>query len=323
MSKLERYAITGQLETLEQARELLEAAGSPQEVKRVADFAEAMRYVARQAEMSLEAQNEAAELKLDAQRKGGAMLAERVHRGGSKLRDSILKEIGVSNYESMNWQTLSRIPEPKYENKKAEIRTDNKELTTAALVRYGRALEREGAAQTPFPTEGAYRVIYADPPWQYGDTREGLRSYGPAEKFYPTMSTRELMEMSVEELADDNAVLFMWATSPMLPDALKVMEAWGFAYKASFVWDKVGHNFGHYNSVRHELLLIGTKGSCLPDSSKLFDSVVVADKSSIHSEKPAVFREMIDELYTWGPRIELFLRGNAPDGWSGWGNEAA
>jgi N6-adenosine-specific RNA methylase IME4 len=137
------------------------------------------------------------------------------------------------------------------------------------------------------------------------------------------MSTRELMDMPVSELADENAVLFMWATSPMLPDALQVLEAWGFVYKSSFVWDKVRHNFGHYNSVRHELLLIGTRGSCLPDSGRLFDSVVAVDKTSIHSQKPPIFREMIDELYTWGPRIELFLRGDAPDGWAGWGNEAA
>jgi len=325
MSAIERFAVTGQLETLEQARQLLALAGSPQEVKRVADFAEAMRYVAQQAEMGLEAQNEAAELKLDAQRKGGAMLAGRVSAGNPQLlSDSIIKlgDVGITPYESMNWQCLGRIPEDKYEHKKAEIRADNKELTTAALVRYGRALDRGEAAQTP-PPEGTYRVLYADPPWQYGDTREGLKSYGPAEKFYPTMSTRELMDMPVSELADENAVLFMWATSPMLPDALQVLEAWGFVYKSSFVWDKVRHNFGHYNSVRHELLLIGTRGSCLPDSGRLFDSVVAVDKTSIHSQKPPIFREMIDELYTWGPRIELFLRGDAPDGWAGWGNEAA
>jgi N6-adenosine-specific RNA methylase IME4 len=109
----------------------------------------------------------------------------------------------------------------------------------------------------------------------------------------------------------------------MLPDALKVTEAWGFVYKTAFVWDKVGHNFGQYNSVRHELLFVATRGRCLPDNRKLYDSVVSVDKSSIHSQKPEAFREMIDDLYTWGPRIELFLRGGAPEGWVGWGDEAA
>lgn len=180
------------------------------------------------------------------------------------------------------------------------------------------------AARPPLALpEGTYRVVYADPPWEYGDERTGLASYGPAERHYPTMSTDQLVELSVSGLAADDAVLFLWATSPTLPDALQVIEGWGFVYKTSFVWDKVGHNFGQYNSVRHELLLVATKGSCLPDNRKLFDSVVSVDKSSVHSQKPEVFREMIDELYTWGPRVELFMRGEAPEGWAGWGNEAA
>lgn len=181
---------------------------------------------------------------------------------------------------------------------------------------------RSSRPPIPLP-EGTYRIIYADPPWEYSDERGNLTGgYGPAERHYPTMSTDGLCEMPVVNLTADDAVLFLWSTSPTLPDALRVIEAWGFTYKSSFVWDKVGHNFGQYNSVRHELLLVATKGSCLPDEQKLFDSVVSVDKTSIHSEKPPVFREMIDTLYTWGPRIELFLRGEAPDGWVGWGNEA-
>lgn len=137
------------------------------------------------------------------------------------------------------------------------------------------------------------------------------------------MTTDQLAEMPVSGLAADDAVLFLWATSPTLPDALQVIEGWGFVYKTSFVWDKIGHNFGQYNSVRHEMLLVATRGSCLPDNRKLYDSVVSVDKSTTHSQKPEVFREMIDDLYTWGPRVELFLRGPAPEGWAGWGNEAA
>jgi N6-adenosine-specific RNA methylase IME4 len=91
----------------------------------------------------------------------------------------------------------------------------------------------------------------------------------------------------------------------MLEEAFKVIHAWKFTYKGSFVWDKEKHNYGHYNSVRHEFLLVCTRGSCIPDTHRLFDSVQSIERSDKHSEKPAFFRKMIDELYPYGNRIEL------------------
>ena len=93
-----------------------------------------------------------------------------------------------------------------------------------------------------------YRVIYADPPWKYGDSRTNLGTATGAEHHYPTMSISELCDLGIKDLADDNAVLFLWTTSPLLEDSFKVINAWGFKYKSSFIWDKVGHNLGHYNS---------------------------------------------------------------------------
>lgn len=170
---------------------------------------------------------------------------------------------------------------------------------------------------------GKYRVIYADPPWKYNDTQGGSisDSYGAAEKHYPSLSLSELSALPIPSMSQDNAVLFLWATSPLLPDALKLSDAWGFKYKAAFIWDKVKHNMGHYNSVRHELLLICTKGSCTPDVVQLFDSVQSIERTHKHSEKPEEFRAIIDTLYPHGPRIELFRRGAAPNGWTVWGNE--
>ena len=170
---------------------------------------------------------------------------------------------------------------------------------------------------------GKYRVIYADPPWDYGSSGiiGDTDNYGRAARHYPAMPTAELLALPVAALAQDNAVLFLWVTSPMLDRGLACMAAWDFVYKASFVWDKVRHNFGNYNSVRHELLLVGTKGSCLPDSRKLEHSVQRIERSKVHSEKPEEFRRIIDRLYTTGSRIELFARGKPPKPWVGWGNE--
>lgn len=174
-----------------------------------------------------------------------------------------------------------------------------------------------------FP-EGKYRVFYADPPWSYNDKCDaGAVQSGGAEKHYPSMTLSELSAIPISDRSFDDSVLFLWVTSPLLPDGLKLAGSWGFTYKASFVWDKVKHNMGHYNSVRHEFLLICTKGSCTPDVSKLYDSVQSIERTDKHSEKPEEFRAIIDTLYPHGPRIELFRRGVAPDGWTIWGSDGA
>jgi N6-adenosine-specific RNA methylase IME4 len=175
----------------------------------------------------------------------------------------------------------------------------------------------DGPQLTEMPQGKKYRVIYADPPWDYGNTQP---DYHPEQRdHYKTMSLDEICDMPIVDLTTDDAVLFLWATSPILREAFDVINAWGFEYKASFVWDKVKHNMGHYNSVRHEFLLICVRGSCQPDVRKLFDSVVTEERTE-HSKKPDTFRKMIEELYTHGNKIELFARQEF-DGWDYYGNE--
>lgn len=170
--------------------------------------------------------------------------------------------------------------------------------------------------------DGIFRVLYADPPWSYNDKCDnGAIQSGGAEKHYPSMTLAELEALDIKSISADDSVLFLWATCPLLEDALKVAKAWGFKYKAQFVWDKIKHNMGHYNSVRHELLLICTKGSCTPDKVKLFDSVQSIERTE-HSRKPDKFREIIETLYPHGNKLELFRRGDAPKGWKVWGNES-
>ena len=168
---------------------------------------------------------------------------------------------------------------------------------------------------------GKFTVLYADPPWSYGDKCDagGVQAKG-VEQHYPAMSLSQLKAMDVPGLAAQNSVLFLWATSPLLPDALELAKAWGFTYKASFIWDKVKHNMGHYNSVRHEFLLVCTQGSCTPQKVKLFDSVQSIPRTK-HSEKPKRFRTIIETLYPKGRKIELFARQKA-QGWTAWGNQA-
>ena len=171
-----------------------------------------------------------------------------------------------------------------------------------------------------FDTKEKYRVIYADPPWQY-DLEQTSPNLGGAIKHYNSMSIEDLCALPINDIADKDAVLFLWITSPKLNLFLQLMEAWGFEYKTSFVWDKVKHNMGHYNSVRHEFLLIGGRGKSTPDLKRLYDSVITIERSEKHSEKPVEFFNIIDDLYQYGSRIELFARQAKKENWYFWGNE--
>lgn len=166
-----------------------------------------------------------------------------------------------------------------------------------------------------------YAVIYADPPWQYtsGDQHGIDEQHTVLGDHYPSMSLTEICAMPVKAAAQDNAVLFLWVTSPLLEEAFDVIRAWGFEYKTSMVWDKVAHNVGNYVSVRHELLLICIRGTT-PKVPKLVDSVYEEERTE-HSRKPQYFRDLIDELYSDGKRVELFARGEPADGWDSWGDE--
>jgi N6-adenosine-specific RNA methylase IME4 len=187
------------------------------------------------------------------------------------------------------------------------------------------------AAAKPKPLEGTYRIIYADCPWTYvnsaADKRFKLNHSGP-EDHYDCMTDEELCsyrpgngDRLVKDLADDNAVLFFWVPTPMLFRCRRIIEAWGFEYKSLYVWDKVRHNLGFYNSVRAELLLIATRGSCLPDTGKLIDSVQTIERTGKHSEKPHGFYDIIESMYDHGRKLELFARSSRP-GWDADGNES-
>jgi N6-adenosine-specific RNA methylase IME4 len=171
-----------------------------------------------------------------------------------------------------------------------------------------------------FNTLNKFRVIYADPAWSYND-KQDTPQLGGAAKHYDTMSVSQICNLPVNEISEKDSVLFLWVTSPLLEDAFTVIKSWGFKYKTSFVWDKIKHNMGHYNSVRHEFLLIATKGSCTPDNKKLYDSVQAIERNNNHSEKPIEFLNIIDDIYNYGNKLEMFCRNIKKEKWYGWGNE--
>jgi len=229
-----------------------------------------------------------------------------------------LSDLGLTKKESSEAQLLADVN--KKANEEIEAIKEGKKSRKAVINDARREKKREELKyKTIAPGPKSYRIIYADPPWPYD--RWLPHQYGDVEKHYPNMSIEEICALPVKEMADKDAVLFLWVTSPKLEYAFEVIRAWGFEYKTSFVWDKVKHNFGYYNSVRHEFLLIAGRGQSTPDTKELFDSVISIERSDKHSEKPAYFRDLIDSLYTHGNRIELFARGKIKTGWDTWGNE--
>lgn len=194
--------------------------------------------------------------------------------------------------------------------KKAEHKAERQEAIAEQLSK-----PKTSSHVDIFTTDKKYRVIYADPPWSYND-KQDTSYHGGAVKHYPTMPLEEICALPIP--AEKDAVLFLWTTSPMLEDSFKVIKAWGFKYKSSFIWDKISTAMGNYNSVRHEFLLICVRGNCVPDVPKRLDSVV-SIKRTTHSRKPDEFRQMIDTLYPVGERLEMFAR-EVHEGWDVWGN---
>lgn len=304
---------------LDKARLALCEAKTIPESKRFVDIGVTAETWAKQQKLGDEIIGYAHSFTIDALANLGRMLKEtsRNEGGNPKLTSTksepvvpTLADLGIERKTSSMAQKLAALPKIQLEQVKAR---------TSSISQAIREVMHAQRQPVEEPT-GTYRVIYADPPWSYGDS--GLQEYGHASHHYPNMTIDELCALKIADIAQDNAVLFLWVTSPLLEECFPVIKAWGFKYKTSFVWDKIKHNFGHYNSVRHELLLVCTRGSCTPDVPVLIDSVQSIERSDKHSEKPEEFRTIIDTLYTQGQRIELFSRAHH-SGWDSWGNEVA
>lgn len=164
-----------------------------------------------------------------------------------------------------------------------------------------------------------YGVILADPPWRFEPYSRATGMDRAADNHYPTSSTDEITALPVP--AADDAVLFLWATAPMLPDALHVMSGWGFTYKSHLIWAKDRIGTGYWARNRHELLLIGTRGSIPAPSPGTQPESLIEEKVGQHSVKPDAFHEMIEGLFPSLPKIEMFAR-RGRDGWDTWGAEA-
>ncbi len=167
-----------------------------------------------------------------------------------------------------------------------------------------------------------YNILYLDPPWKY--RQKNL--HGAAEHHYNTLSVEEICNLNIDEVAADDCTLFMWTTFPQLPEALKVIKAWGFQYKTvAFVWVKQNKSkngwffgLGFWTRGNAEICLLATKGKPRRKSNKVHQLIISPIEE--HSKKPSITRDKIVELMGDLPRLEVFARQISP-GWDVWGNE--
>lgn len=162
-------------------------------------------------------------------------------------------------------------------------------------------------------------VIVADPPWRFASNSETAPGRNPR-RHYPCLDTPRIAGMRVGDAVARDALLFLWATAPMLPQALEVLQAWGFAYVSQIVWVKDRVATGYWVRNRHELVLLGKRGAFPCRSPAPFpDSVIEAPRRE-HSRKPPALQDRIDALWPERRRMEIFARTQRP-GWIAWGNQ--
>lgn len=176
-----------------------------------------------------------------------------------------------------------------------------------------------------------YNIVYADPPYSFGDRMlskgHGGYFYSLDDKHYTPMEYKDICNLSISLRShlDNDCILFMWSTDAHLKEAIGIMEAWGFEYvTVAFYWLKKETSgkdvcfFGRWTMKSMEICLLGKRGKPQREAKNVRQLVRATRRE--HSRKPDEVRERIVELMGDLPRIELFARRKV-EGWDCWGNE--
>lgn len=303
----------------------------------------AAQFYAREADLCREITIDASAILVLAERRMGEILsslpmaksAPRNHRAANDDRSHhatgpvLLKRIGVSKSRSSRAQQIASLPAPTFNRYIHDSVKSGHEPTIAGALRLAKQHRANASVQTysehpdRFVTSlqtlidagREFRTIVADPPWPFHDKA----SRGAANNHYPTMPLEQIIAEPVAQLAVKASHLHLWCPSAILPDAFRVIEAWGFEYRSTFVWVKPQLGIGHYWRCSHELLLLAVRGN-LPFRDHSQRSWIQADRRR-HSEKPDEVRKIIERVSP-GPYLEMYGRRTPPsDAWTVHGNQ--
>lgn len=188
---------------------------------------------------------------------------------------------------------------------------------------------RQNTDIAPLPeVPGGFQTIMADPPWQFSNRTGKVAPEHRRLDRYSTMKLDDILAMPVEDVAADNAHLYLWVPNALLPEGIRVMEAWGFRYVSNVVWAKRrkdggpdGRGVGFYFRNVTELILFGVRGRLRTLAPARSQVNMIETRKREHSRKPDEQYELI-EACSPGPRLELFARHSRP-GWVVWGDESS
>lgn len=185
---------------------------------------------------------------------------------------------------------------------------------------------------------GYYKVIYADPPWSFATWSHRGEGKG-ASQHYKTMTLNDICNLPVADIAMEDAALFLWVVQPMLPEAMQVLEAWGFKFRTvAFCWIKMAQSWandkqfslipprvqprlglGYHTRSGMEQCWLAIRGKGYKRDKQGVEQVLHAPLRQ-HSRKPDEIAERIVQLTGNVTRIELFARQKRI-GWDVWGTE--
>lgn len=166
---------------------------------------------------------------------------------------------------------------------------------------------------------GSISLVLSDPPWKFASNSKAKPGKN-AQRHYECMTVQEISLLPVRDIAAKDSLLLLWATAPMLEQALTVMNAWGFRYVSQLVWPKQRIGTGYWVRGKHELLLVGKRGRFPAPRPALFPSSVILGMQREHSRKPDWVQDVVDARLPDVSKLEMFARKQRP-GWLAWGNE--
>ena len=317
--------IPRELSFLHSAQQALAEANTIDDIKQIHEQAEAARVYAKAAAMGLEIQNQVTIIKIHSERKMGDLLKDMNLRGGNRKskKKMNLEDFGITKKQSSRFQTEAAVPEEMFEAYVNLCVDQQQEVTSAALLRMGKALQKQGTERCPTQwleglstvseglatalTQGKrYGCIYVNPAWPDGNVVSERRQTQPGAREF----AEQLRQLQVKDVAAERSHLHMQTTCVSLREALSVIQKWGFTYKGALMLPRrrSSFSFGKYWQTSCDLLILGVRGNLGFRDSGLSGWMDNADGTSE--------REVMEQLVrvSPGPRLEMF----ACAGRSGW-----
>lgn len=245
-----------------------------------------------------------------------------------------IKSLGFDNKQAERFQTLAKNKDIVEQVKQEARENDDLATRTAVLqavkakqveekkeeriVKIEKQIEDINAGKLP-ELQGKFSVVSVDPPWPYEGESEKVTTYDPNGRRvanpYPEMSIEAIKSIELPVL--DDSIVFLWTTHKFIKDAFDILQAWGFEYKATMVWDKEKIGMGAWLRMQCEFCLVGIKGKPYWENTSYRD--IIREPRREHSRKPDAFFEMVENI-TKGRRLEYFSREKR-NNWEVFGND--